>query len=138
MERIHKSAVACALAAGAVLSGGCMGDGPTRAERLALLQANAGAPVDRIHYFNPIGWDEVDDNYILVTMRPSEQYLMRLSGPCLDYAGGAPTLAISSTGGYVSTKFDRVSAPGSPISCRIEEIRPVDVRALRAAQDSGT
>lgn len=138
MERFRHIAIAASLLSGAAILGGCMSDGPTRAERLALVQANAGEPVRKIHYFSPIGWDKVDDEHIVVTMRPSEQYLMRLSGPCLDFAGAAPVIAISSQAGWVSAKFDRVTASGSPASCRIEEIRPIDVGALRAAQASGT
>ena len=118
----------------AMLLAGCMTGGPTRAERLAAYQAHAAAPVKQIRYYSPIGWEEVDDDHILLTMRPREAYLMRLSGPCLDFDGGSPVLAVSSTAGYVASGFDRVSLGGSNISCRIEEIRPVDVAAMRAAQ----
>ena len=108
--------------------------GMTRAERLSLYEANAGAPVPRISFFSPQSWEEIDDNHIAVTMRPSEQYLMRLSGPCLDYDNGAAGMLISTqTGAWVQAKFDRVSF-GSNFSCRIEEIRPLDVDALRAGR----
>ena len=119
---------------------GCMAN-ETREERLALYQSNAGAPVNKIRYYNPVGWEELDDEHILLTMRPKEVWLMRLSGPCLNYGAGSPALAISSQAGYVSTKFDRVTTGDSPISCRIEEIRPVDTAAVRTAgktQASGT
>ena len=139
MERLRSTTIAVALLFGSTLLGGCMTThGMTDAERLEAFQAHAGEPVDKIRYFSPIGWDKVDDDHIVVTTRPSEQYLMRLSGPCLDFAGGAPVIAISSQAGYVSAKFDRVTASGSPMSCRIEEIRPVDVRAMRGDQVSGT
>ena len=139
MERLRHIAIAASLLSGGMLLAGCMTDGPTRAEKLANYKANAGEPVDKIRYFSLLGWDKLDDDHIVVTTRPSEQYLMRLSGPCLDFAGGAPVIAISSQAGWVSAKFDRVTASGSPMSCRIEEIRPVDVRAMRAAdQVSGT
>jgi hypothetical protein len=118
---------------------GCMAH-ETREERLALYQAHAGTPVKRIHYYNPIGWEEVDDEHIVLTMRPKEVWLMRLSGPCLDFDGGSPVLLVSSQAGYVSSGFDRVTVGGG-LSCRIEEIRPVDAMALRAAgkaQSSGT
>ena len=120
----------------ALLLAGCMSQGPTRAERLALYQAHAGEPVRKIHYYSPIGWEELDDDHIVLTMRPTEAYLLRLSGPCLDFAGGSPALAISSTAGYVSSGFDRVSVGGSNLSCRIEEIRPIDNKGLRAARDA--
>jgi len=85
-------------------------------------------------FFSPQGWEEIDDDHILVTMRPSEVYLMRLNGPCLDYDNGQAALLISNTTGFVQPKFDRVSFPGSSMSCRIEEIREVDMAAVRASK----
>ncbi len=104
-------------------------------EKLALYSSHAGAPVKQIRYTTPIGWDKVDDDHLLLTTRPREAWLMRVSGPCLDWGSGKPVIHISSQAGYVSTGFDRVTVPGVPVSCRIEEIRPVDVAAVRAAQD---
>lgn len=125
----------------AVLLAGCMTNRPSEEEKLAAYQTHAGAPVKQIRYYSPIGWEEVDDQHLLLTMRPREVYLMRLSGPCLDYANGSPVLTVSSTAGFVSTGFDRVTMGASSPSCRIEEIRPVDIAAMRAlranAQASG-
>ena len=117
-----------------LLLAGCMSNGGTRAERLAAYQSHAGAPVKQIRYYNPIGWEEVDDDHILLTMRPKEVWLMKLSGPCLDFGNSSPALAISSQAGFVSSGFDRVSIGGSNLSCRIEEIRPVDTMAMREAE----
>ena len=134
--------VLAVLPAALLLFAGCTSGGPTRAEKLAAYQAHAGAPVRQIRYYNPIGWEEVDDEHILLTMRPRESYLMRLSGPCLDYDAGSPVLVVSSTAGYVASGFDRVSVGASRLSCRIEEIRPLDLQAMRSAeakfQASGT
>lgn len=104
--------------------------------RLALYSAHAGAPVKDIRYNNPIGWEKIDDDHLLLTMRPSEAYLLRISGPCLDWAGGTPTIIVSNNLNRLSAKFDRISVPGNPASCRIEEIRPVDVAAVRDARDA--
>ena len=128
----------------ALLLAGCMSGGPTHAQKLAAYQAHAGAPIRQIRYSNPIGWEEVDDEHILLTMRPRESYLMRLSGPCMDFNAGSPVLLVSSTAGYVASGFDRVSVStgASNLTCRIEEIRRVDVQGVRAAeaevQASGT
>jgi outer membrane murein-binding lipoprotein Lpp len=129
------------MAATLLLAGCASSHYQTDVQRLEAYQAFAGAPVKKIPYFNPIGWEEIDDEHILVTMKPKEVWLMRLSGPCLDFAGGSPALVISSQGGYVSTGFDRVATGSSQLSCRIEEIRQVDtvaMREARAAQPSGT
>ena len=107
-------------------------------DRLALYDAHAGAPVKQIRFYNAMGWDRIDDEHVLLSMRPSETWLLKVSGPCLDWGSASPTLRLSSTGPYVMAKFDRILTEGSPISCRIEEIRPVDVKAVRAAQDAMT
>ena len=129
-----KGQVLCAFAAlSASLALAACSSGMTRADRLSLYQANAGEPVAKINYFSPQGWEEVDDNHIVVTMRPKESYLMRLSGPCLDYDNGAAGMLISTqTGGWVQAKFDRVAFGGSNMNCRIEEIRPLDIEGVRA------
>ena len=118
-------------AAAATLSLTACASGQTRAERLAMYQSHAGDPVRQIRYFSPQGWEEVDRDHILVTMRPTEVYLMRLNGPCLDYDNGAVGMIVSNTGGWIQPKFDRVSF-GQGMNCRIEEIRPIDMAALRA------
>ncbi len=105
-------------------------------DRLALYQAHAGEPVKQIRNYNAMGWDRVDDQHVVISMRPKESWLVKVSGPCLDWGSGSPTLHIKSQGSYVVAKLDRIFVNGSPVSCRIEEIRPVDVIALRAAQGS--
>ena len=76
-----------------------------------------------------------DDPHVILSTRPTESWLLEVSGPCLDWGSGSPLLRLSSTGPYVMAKFDRILTEGSPVSCRIEEIRPIDVKAVRAAQD---
>jgi len=103
------------------------------AQRLTTILAHAGEPVNQIRYFNAMGWERVDDEHVLLSMRPSETWLFRVSGPCLDWGSGSPVIGLSSQGPYVMAKLDRILVNGSPVSCRIEEIRPVDTRAMRAA-----
>ncbi|MFC7301235.1 DUF6491 family protein [Cognatiluteimonas weifangensis] len=106
----------------------------SEADKLALYSSHAGAPVRDIRYSNPVGWDKVDDQHLLLTMRPSEVWLLRISGPCLDWGGASPTILISAQTGRLSAGFDRIRTAESPASCRIEEIRRVDIAAVRAAQ----
>ena len=105
-------------------------------DRLAIYDAHSGAPVKQIRYYNAMGWDRIDDQHVLLNMRPSETWLLKVSGPCLDWGSSSPVLRLSSSGPYVMAKFDRILTEGSPVSCRIEEIRPVDVKAVRAAEDA--
>ncbi len=107
---------------------------PTRDEaRLAKYEAHAGAPVKNFAYRDPMNWEVVDDTHLLMTMRPTETYLLRLSGLCIKNDRGAPAIRISSQAGRVQAGFDRVSTSDEPSSCRIEEIRPVDMAAVKAA-----
>jgi hypothetical protein len=123
------AAVACtALAA-------CATTRMSETDKLALYGNNAGAPVRSFRYTDPVGWDRVDDSHLLLTLRPREVYLMRVSGPCLDWGSASPTIAVSSQAGVVSSGFDRITVPGVAASCRIEEIRPVDIQAVRAERD---
>ena len=109
-----------------------MGD----AEKLALYQSNAAAPVKTIRYTDPISWEKVDDDHLLLTLRPREVYLMTVDGPCLDWAGALPAIGISAQAGFVSAGFDRIQVPDVPGGCRIREIRPVDIVAVRRARDA--
>lgn len=117
-----------------LLLAACVHGGVTQEQRLAAYSSYAGAPVKRVRYFNPIAWDAIDDEHVLLTMRPRDVYLMRLSGPCLGYGAGSPVLILSSTAGYVVSGFDRITMGGSGLTCRIEEIRPVDMARMRAGQ----
>ena len=116
--------------------GACATNRLSDTDRLALYDAHAGAPVKQIRFYNAMGWDRIDDEHILLSMRPNETWLLRVSGPCLDWGSASPTLRVSSSGAYVMAKFDRILTQGSPVSCRIEEIRPIDLKGLRAARDA--
>ena len=128
MKTLLLSAVAVAVLAG------CASTRMPEADRLALYQAHAGQPVKQIRYYSAMGWDRIDDEHVVLDMRPNESWLLTVSGPCLDWGGASPILRLSSTGPYVMAKFDRILTEGSPVSCRIEEIRPVDVNAVREAE----
>ena len=114
--------------------GACATNRLSDTDRLALYDAHAGAPVKQIRFYNAMGWDRIDDEHVLLNMRPKETWLLKVSGPCLDWGSASPTLRLSSSGAYVMGKFDRILTEGSPVSCRIEEIRPVDVNAVREAE----
>ena len=106
------------------------------ADRLSIYQANAGAPVKQIRYYSAMGWNRIDDQHVLLNMRPKETWLLKVSGPCLDWGSASPILRLSSSGAYVMAKFDRILTEGSPVSCRIEEIRPVNAAAVREAESA--
>ena len=112
----------------------CATTGPSDSERLALYMAHAGEPVRQVRYINPMGWERVDGAHVLLNMRPKENWLLTLPGNCLDWGSGSPFLKVDTQTGWLMTKFDSVKIAGSPVSCRIDEIRPVDMKAVRAAE----
>ncbi|HYG05314.1 MAG TPA: DUF6491 family protein [Stenotrophomonas sp.] len=118
--------------------GGCATNRISDDERLALYRAHAGAPVRNFQYFGNLnGWSNLGDTALAVWTRPGTAYLLELAGPCndLDYA---PAISITNMGGQVSARFDDVIVLGGPRSirlpCRIESIRPLDVKALKVSE----
>ena len=83
------------LLAAAIVSllGACATTRMSDAESLSLYSAHAGEPVRTIRYFDPISWEKVDDNHLLLTMRPREVYLLTIGGPCLGWGGASPAAA---------------------------------------------
>lgn len=129
-----------ALLAAATSLGACAtGPRQTDAERLEMYRSYAGEPVRDFHYFGTInGWTPLGDNALTVWTKPSEAYLLELSGPCTDLAY-APAISITHHMNRVSARFDDVIPRGGGtgsirIPCRIQTIRPLDVKALRASQ----
>ena len=125
--------IIAAIAAALVLAG-CATGRLSDTERLALYQQHAGAPVNQIRYLDPMGWDRIDDQHVVLMMRPNESWLLTLSGPCLAWSNGSPFLGLSSFNGVSLSRLDKVIASGSQVSCLIQQIRPLDVKALRAAE----
>lgn len=120
----------------AIVATGCATNPAQRdAERLALYRGHAGEPVDTIRYpARYTGWTPLGDEALALWTRPGEAWLLELSGPCqnLDYA---LTISIRSRSGWLTSRFDDIYAHHSgmiPVPCRIQTIRPLDVKAIRA------
>lgn len=116
----------------------CASTGMSQTEKLATYRANAGEPVNSFRYFGSInGWTSLGDSAIAVWTKPSEAWLLELTGPCpdLEYA---PAISVTNQFNRVSAKFDSVIAQGGGVSmrmpCRIETIRPLDVKAIKRAE----
>jgi hypothetical protein len=124
-----------ALAAFAVACAGCSTlqdrpPNPADVQRLAEVQAIAGAPVDsfwfqRMSSFEPIGLSD-----LLVFTSPHQAWLLHLDHECrnLDFD---PFLMLTSHSDRVSTLLDSVRVRHNPIPCEIKEIRPVNALTLR-------
>ncbi len=125
------------LLAACALSACATGSAQRDAERLALYRAHAGAPVDSIQYTHSYnGWTPLGDATFALWTTPGKAWLVQLYPPCteLDFAD---SIAFRDTVGRLSAKFDHVYVANHglmPISCTIEEIRPLDVKAIRTAE----
>ena len=123
----------------AMALGACSSTRLSDAETLALYKAHAGEQVKDFQYFGQInGWTPLGDSALVVWTKPSQAYLLELTGACpdLDYA---PSISVTQHMGRVSARFDDVIPMGGGtgtlrIPCRIETIRPLDVKALRASE----
>ena len=121
----------------AAVTAACASTGISDADKLATYRAHAGAPVRSFQYFGQInGWTPLGDSAVAVWTKPSEAWLLELSGRCpdLDFA---PAITVTNQFNRVSAKFDKVIPRGSGsmvIPCQISEIRPLDVKAIKQAE----
>ena len=128
---------AAALSAALPLLAACATTGMSDSEKLALYSSHAGKPVSSFHYFGRIdGWTPLGDSAVAVWTKPNQAYLLSLYGPCqnLEFT---PVIGVTSQMNQVYAKFDKIIAHdrGSiEMPCRINEIRPLDVKAIKAAE----
>ena len=122
----------------ALAGSGCASNAALRdAERLTLYRSHAGEPVDGIQYTGHYnGWTPLSDGAFALWTRPSQAWLIELFSPCseLDYAD---TIGFRNLNGRLNARFDQVYVSSHsllPISCTIKEIRPLDVKAIRAPE----
>jgi hypothetical protein len=120
-------------ALGLLLASGCAmslpGPAERAAKRLGEVERHAGAPVEEFHFWQMDRWEGLGPEAIAVWTNPNEAYLIKVKKPCagLDFADG---VGVSSTGRRVSQNFDFVTFEYQ--RCRIAEIRPIDVKGLKA------
>ena len=111
----------------------------TTQERLDLYRQHSGAPVLSFRLERMTGtqqWTPLGDQALAVWSSANRGHLLELRNRCpgMLSAGG---IAITNSLGQVTARMDsvvprRVGASG--LSCRIDTIRPIDGRALRAAK----
>ena len=113
--------------------------GPTLSEnqRHRIYLDHAGEPVNKFSYFGTLhSWEPIGDDALVVWTRPSDGYLLRLTNDCprLDVAR---SISLSDQTGAVFAGLDNVvvldQTPAIP--CRIETIQPLDIEAVRQAED---
>lgn len=102
-------------------------------ERQAAYAAAAGAPVRNFRFFSLYSWEPLSDSQLAVYTRPNEAWLLDLGGDCQDLAF-VNSIGLTSSLNQVMVGFDRVLTGRGNFPCTISQIRPVDVKSLRAVQ----
>ena len=97
--------------------------------RLLDVQSVAGEPVESFHFWRLDRWESLGPADIAVWTGVNEAWLIHVREPChgLDFA---LEIGLSSSGQRVYSRFDDVRFDTQ--RCGIAEIRPIDVKALRA------
>ncbi|MFT3808065.1 DUF6491 family protein [Arenimonas sp.] len=115
-------AVALALAAGAA-----------DAKKRVNYADYAGEPVSKFRYSQLYNWQRSDNRSMVVWTKPSEAYLLTFANDCSQMSGRYQIQigGVASIGGFVRAGDD-VLIPGQ-MSCRIAEIRPIDLVRLKKA-----
>lgn len=112
--------------------GACTSAGDLRDRQnaeLARFEKHAGAPVNEIHTFTGVDeWQSLAPTKLAIWTSVNRVYLLTLRSPCsgLEFQ---QKIGVSSNANTISRRFDRVEFENQ--KCYIEEIRPVDYKAMR-------
>jgi hypothetical protein len=118
-------------AAVVVLLAGCAGV-PRRGDAaLDRYQPYAGPPVEQFHFYQLDSWQAVAADRVVIWTDPFTAYLVRVRTPCTELAF-TERLGVTSTLNTVS-RLESV-VPSHQNRCPIEEIQPIDLKAMKADQ----
>ena len=107
--------------------------GLSSADRLALYEAHAGAPVSSFRLTQSFRWTPLSDDRLAVWTGANQGHLLELRSRCsgLTFANA---INITNSMNVVTARFDSVQPRGQlgapQQSCRIWTIRPLDGRAI--------
>ncbi|MEO6968762.1 MAG: DUF6491 family protein [Rhodanobacteraceae bacterium] len=110
------------------------------AANLARFERYAGAPQDSLHYFRTdgfqyLGRDASGNDAVAIWTGVNDVYLFKLQAPCIDLQY-ANAIGLKSTLGNVNARMDYIKY-GRGRECRIETIRKVDYKAMKAEKIRG-
>jgi hypothetical protein len=100
-------------------------------ERTAQVLAYAGAPVSSIRFMGMHEWEPLGDHSLLLWENNNRAYFVDLDPICNDVRWEMK-VAVVAHGLSLDSKFDKVLVGNR--TCMIGEIRPVDVKGLKAAE----
>lgn len=101
-------------------------------ERQAAYAAAAGAPVRSFNFFSLYSWEPLSDTELAVYTQPNKAWLLDLGG-CQELLF-VNSIGLTSNVNQVMVGFDKVLTGRHNFPCTITQIRPVDVKSLKLAQ----
>lgn len=101
-------------------------------ERQAAYAAAAGAPVRSFHFFSLYSWEPLSDTELAVYTQPNKAWLLDLGG-CQELLF-VNSIGLTSNLNQVMVGFDKVLTGRRNFPCTITQIRPIDVKSLKLAQ----
>jgi len=109
-------------------------------QRKAFVAQFAGATRASMPFFRSYDFEPLGDDALLLWESPGRAYMLDVEDFCTDLPS-ARAIAINNKGSTVSAGFDAITvmARGQSANnrCRILSIRPVDVKAMKAAEKAG-
>jgi hypothetical protein len=127
-------------AARASAGGASTATAATAQERaLARYDTYAGPPLKSFTWLGRFdSWEPLGKEHLLVYTKPNEAYLLKVSGPC-DVRFATGPVGITSSNYTVYAGLDSIavnSGIAGKWQCPVDEIRPLDVRRMKAALQS--
>ncbi|KZC21144.1 MULTISPECIES: DUF6491 family protein [Rhodanobacter] len=101
-------------------------------ERQAAYAAAAGAPVRSFRFFSLYSWEPLGDTQLAVYTQPNKAWLLDLGG-CQELRF-VNSIGLTSNLNQVMVGFDKVLTGRHNVPCTITQIRPVEVKSLKLAQ----
>lgn len=121
--------VAISLALGLLMAAPASADSAKYEQRMAQVLAHAGAPVDSVGYRGTYDWEPLGDHSLLLWETRRRAYFVDVE-PLCDEMPWAQSIVVDFQNLMLHSRFDKILVRGR--SCRIYEIRPVDVKGLQA------
>ena len=113
----------------------CSGSRERMATKLDEVQRHSGEPVGSLRFFRMDRFEILGRDSIVLWTRPNEAWLIEVDEPCfgLDFA---TSVGVTSNMNRVYRNSDFVVFKDQ--RCRIDQIRPIDVKALKAERRGET
>jgi hypothetical protein len=107
--------------------------------RLDFVSKFAGEPKNSIPYLRNYDFEPLGNNALLLKESTNKAYLLSLDDGCNNLTKST-AISVNYRGSSINTKFDsvRVTSGRNNMSekCFINQIQPVDVQAMKAAEDA--